>query len=201
MSPGTQAYFEGLYGASDDPYGLRARWYEERKRALLLAALPRRRYGNTFEPGCGTGEFTAALAQRCSALLASDGSQRAVELAARRTAGLANVRVERQDLPADWPHASAPFDLIVVAELGYFLQPDAMRRLADCCGRSLATDGTLLACDWRHDFDERVIPTAEVHARLEALGLTRMLRYEDDDFLLQAWSGDGRSVAQREKIR
>ena len=33
------AYFEAIY-AEDDPFGYRSRWYEARKRALLLAALP-----------------------------------------------------------------------------------------------------------------------------------------------------------------
>jgi len=70
---GTKSYFDGLYGASDDPYALRVRWYEERKRALILATLPRRRYQRAFEPGCGIGEFTVALSTRCDMVLASDG--------------------------------------------------------------------------------------------------------------------------------
>jgi SAM-dependent methyltransferase len=197
MKPASVAlpgYFDTLYAASDDPYGLRSRWYEERKRALILAALPQRRYREAFEPGCGVGEFTVAL-------LASDRSERAVMLARRRCAELRQVRVERQDLPGDWPDGAGRFDLIVLAELGYFLQPEAMQRLAACCERSLAAGGTLVACDWRPDFKERVLATQEVHAQLEALGLTRLLRHEEDDFLLQVWSRDGRSVAQREAIR
>ena len=42
------AYFDRLYGASPDPYGLRLRWYERRKRELTLAALPHPRYRSAY---------------------------------------------------------------------------------------------------------------------------------------------------------
>ena len=197
----TRAYFDQLYGASDDPYALRSRWYEERKRALLLAALPERRYGRVYEPGCGVGELTAMLATRADHLLASDGSERAVAIAARRCSHLPQVRVERQALPRDWSHEGGPFDLIVLSEVGYFLEAEAMQHLARCCEQSLAAGGTLVACDWRPDFDARVLPTDAVHASLESLGLRRLLRHDEDDFLLQLWSRDPRSVAERDGIR
>jgi len=196
-----RGYFDGLYGASDDPYGLRSRWYEERKRALLLAALPQRHYRRAYEPGCGTGELTLALSRRCDEVLASDLSERAVAIARERTKGSRNVTVEQHALPDDWPVDAGRFDLIVVSELGYFLDAAAMRDFARCCEMSLDADGTLLSCDWRPDFEERALPTAEVHAAFAALGLARLVRHEEDDFLLQVWSRDARSVAQREGIR
>ena len=49
------AYFEQLYCQDADPWLVRQRWYEERKRALLLASLPQRRYRHAYEPGCGNG--------------------------------------------------------------------------------------------------------------------------------------------------
>jgi SAM-dependent methyltransferase len=194
-------HFDALYRASDDPYGLGTRWYEQRKRALILAALPRRRYRRAFEPGCGVGEFTVALAGRCNQVLAGDRSEGAVALARRRSAGWRNVRVEQQDLPADWPHGDGRFDLIVVAELGYFLRADDMRQVAACCERSLDESGTLVACDWKPDFKGRLLSTGDVQAQLAALKLPLLLRYEEQDFLLQVWSRDGRSVAEREGIR
>ncbi|MDM0014620.1 class I SAM-dependent methyltransferase [Variovorax sp. J22P168] len=200
-SAGSDRYFDDLYGASEDPYGLCDRWYERRKRALILAALPQPRYRCAFEPGCGIGAFTLALAGRCDELEASDRSARAVELARQRTAQLPHVHVTRQDLPADWPQGSGRFDLIVVAELGYFLDDAAMQALARCCADSLTDDGTLVACDWRPDFAERKLATDAVHAHLEALAMPRLLRHVEDDFALQVWCRDGRSVAQREAIR
>ena len=41
-----------LFEASDDPWSFKSRWYEARKRALTLAALPKLRYGRAYEPGC-----------------------------------------------------------------------------------------------------------------------------------------------------
>ena len=200
-STSSLSYFDSLYAASDDPYALRSRWYEERKRALLLAALPQRRYQRAFEPGCGAGELTLALSRRCDELLASDFSERAVEITRSRTRDARNVRVEHQGLPEDWPHDAGPFDLIVLSEVGYFLDASAMRALAGCCTHSLAEGGTLVACDWRPDFAERALPTSAVHAALEGIGWTRIVRHEEDDFLLQLWSRDARSVAQRDGIR
>ncbi|MEP6723182.1 MAG: class I SAM-dependent methyltransferase [Variovorax sp.] len=196
-----KSYFEGLYGANEDPYALRTRWYEQRKRAVLMAALPRARYARACEPGCGAAELTVELAQRCDAVLASDFSEHALAAARRRTAGLPNVQIVQQRLPADWPRDAAPFDLIVLSEVGYFLDAPAMQQLAEDCDASLAAGGTLVACDWRPDFAERALPTAQVHAALAGLGLARLVLHEEADFLLQVWCRAPHSVAQREGIR
>lgn len=34
------AHFSALYRGGDDPWQVRQRWYEQRKRALMLACLP-----------------------------------------------------------------------------------------------------------------------------------------------------------------
>lgn len=201
MTEGQRPYFDALYAHSDDPYALRDRWYEARKRAVLLAALPRQHYAKAYEPGCGAGELTHALAARCGRLLASDFSDRAVQITQERTRELTNVRVEQHALPGDWPRDAGPFDLIVLSEVGYFLQRADMQRVAECCKASLAADGTLVACDWRPGFEQRSLPTDEVHGILGALGLARLVLHEEDDFVLHAWARDGRSVAQREGIR
>jgi SAM-dependent methyltransferase len=194
-------YFEQLYGESRDPYGLRTRWYEQRKRAALLAALPHPRYRRAYEPGCGAGELTVELAARCDELIASDFSPRALAAARERTAGLANLSLEAHALPRDWPPSDPPFDLIVVSELGYFLEASALKEMVERCVASLAPDGVLVACDWRPAFTERALPTDAVHAAFDAAGLARSVRHEEADFLLEVWSGDARSVAQREGIR
>ncbi|MDM0090451.1 MULTISPECIES: class I SAM-dependent methyltransferase [unclassified Variovorax] len=200
-APDRLAYFESLYGGSDDPYGLRTRWYEERKRALLLAALPHRRYHSVYEPGCGAGELTVALAARCDRVLASDFSPQARASAQARTAALPNVRIAAHALPQDFPHADGPFDLVVVSELGYFLGEDAMQALARDCADALGEDGVLVACNWRPDFEARVLATDAVHRAFGATGLTRTVAHTESDFVLDIWCRDPRSVAQREGIR
>lgn len=194
------AHFEQLYETDPDPYGLRTRWYEERKRALVLASLPRRRFRHCYEPGCGNGELTAQLATRCDAVLAADFSAQVLRAARARTALLPQVRVAQHVLPNQWPLAER-FDLIVLSELLYFLPLDAVRTVARHCARSLADDGVLLACDWRPDFAGRACDTAAVHAELGGLGLHQLLAHEEEDFSLKLWTRDERPVARREGIR
>lgn len=128
------AHFEQLYEADPDPYGLRTRWYEERKRALVLASLPRRRFRHCYEPGCGNGELTAQLATRCDAVLAADFSGPVLRTARARTALLPQVRVAQHVLPNQWSLAER-FDLIVLSELLYFLPLDAVRTVARHCAQ------------------------------------------------------------------
>ena len=195
-----QRYFDDIYAQQDDPYGLRTRWYERRKRDVLLAALPRPRFRRGYEPGCGAAELSAALATRCDALLCSDFHPRAVATAAKRLSGHTHVRVEQRTLPQDWP-AAERFDLIVLSEVSYFLPRIDVARVAHCCTATLAPDGVLVACDWRPDFEGRRTATADVHRVLEGLGLYRVVRHEEDDFLLHVWQRERRSVAQQEGVR
>ncbi len=195
-----QAYFESMYRSDADPYGIRTRWYEQRKRAALLASLPMKRYENAFEPACGVGELTADLAERCRVVLASDFNPVAVAAAKQRTAHLLNVCVEQHALPQDWPKRDAPFDLIVISEIGYFLNEQELREVAALSLSRLTDGGTLVACHWRNDFAQRTLPTDDVHAALGD-GLTSIVVHTEADFLLQVWTRHGQSVAEQEGIR
>ncbi|UKE46292.1 class I SAM-dependent DNA methyltransferase [Xanthomonas cerealis] len=194
-----QEYFGAIY-RHDDPFGYRERWYEARKRALLLASLPRARFERGWELGCSNGELTAALAPRCDALLATDLSERAVVLAAQRNAQSAHVLVQQAEHPRSWPPGR--FDLIVFSEVGYYLP---LPLLQDCIQRlraSLTEHGVLVACHWLHPFVQACMDGGAVHACLaQTLQLPRLLRYEDDDMLLEAWSATPYSVAAVERLR
>jgi SAM-dependent methyltransferase len=180
---------------------LRERWYERRKRALTAAMLPRERYRNVFEPGCANGELSAVLAPRCDALLAVDLHESAVRAARTRVAPWPHARVERCTLPREWPRGDAPFDLIVVSEFAYYLGSDDLQRLAGCIGDSLADDGCLFACDWRHAFAERQASAEAVHDCFAShCGVLPVAHYLDADVLIDVWTRDGRSVAQRESL-
>ena len=95
-------YFDSMYAASPDPWGLQSRWYEARKYAISVAVLPQRRYARAFEPGCSIGVLTELLAPRCASLLSCDLAGAAVRAAAARTGHLPQVRVERRVIPRDW---------------------------------------------------------------------------------------------------
>jgi SAM-dependent methyltransferase len=205
--PGT--YFDDMYRDDDDPWGYRHRWYERRKQQLTLAVLPRERYGRAFEPACSNGELTALLAERCDMLFACDLSGRAVQLAQARCASLPNVVVEQRVLPHEWPNPFAPdtqspdlrFDLIVIGELAYYLDPAETALVAERAYASLAAGGTLVACHWRHAFVERRQSADAAHAVFECYaGLERLVHHEEADLLLVVWSTHGWSVAQQEGL-
>ena len=193
-----RTYFDGMYARGDDPWHLRERWYERRRRALIAAMLPRERYRCAFEPGCANGELSAVLAQRCDALLAVDLHESAVKAAQRRLADISNVRVEVCTVPRQWPAATGPFDLIVISEFAYYLEPDDVPILAARINASLSEDGCLLACDWRHLFAGRQVSAESVHACFTAhCGVSRVAHHAEADVLIDVWTRDGRPVAGR----
>jgi len=192
-------YFARLYAASDDPWQFRERWYEQRKRQLTLAALNKARYASAFEPGCSIGELSAGLAARCESLLVADLDSTACETARQRLGHLSHVRVEQRAVPQEWP--DTPFDLIVIIELAYYFEEADLAILIDCALHSLKPGGTLLACHWRHPVPEYPQTGDSVHALLvRRLRLKRLLHHEEEDFLLDVWSDDERSVARIEGL-
>lgn len=190
------AFFDATYDRREDPWGFADRWYEARKRAVTLAALPDARYGSALEVGCSIGVLTAALAPRCDALTALDVSPAAVRRAGTRLAGSPHVTVAVGDVTGDV--ADGPFDLVVLSEVGYYLTRASLRQvLAKLCS-VLAPGGTLLACHWRHPVQQYPLTGDDVHRILAAeVGLTRLVHHTEADLLLDVWSGDPRSVAAR----
>jgi LmbE family N-acetylglucosaminyl deacetylase/SAM-dependent methyltransferase len=190
-----QEYFDDMYARHDDPWGFDSRWYEQRKRAVLLAALPRQRYRATFEAGCSTGALTAALAERSDRVLAVDLAPAALDRARARVAGREHVELRRATLPGDWPEGA--FDLVVLSEVAYYWAgPDLDRGLTASVG-SLSEDGHLVACHWRHPVAEYPRTGDEVHDALAARpDLVRLVRHEEEDFVLEVFARPGaRSVA------
>lgn len=191
-------YFDALY-ADADPWGYRSRWYEQRKRTLLLATLHRPRYRRALELACSIGESTAALAPRCDELVATDAHPLAVRRARRRTATMPGVRVDVMRHPQQWPDGR--FDLVVFSELGYYLDDGDMDAVLQRIRGCLSGDALVLACHWRRPVDGCPWRGDDVHEYLRrGLGLQRIVHHEEDDILLDAWTADGRSVATAEGI-
>lgn len=179
-------HFERLHREAEDPWGARTRWYERRKRQVLTTSLTRERYCSAFEIGCSNGETTAALAERCDALLGVDAAVSAVALARERTAALPAVTLERMRVPGEWP--TGRFDLVVVSEVAYYLARD---QWAECIGRiaaSLAPGGEVVLCHWTGSADDFAQSGAEVHgAFAEYSGLTRRVRHAEEEFVLEVF--------------
>lgn len=178
-------HFERIYARAEDPWGFASRWYEERKRSVVLACLPERRYASAYEPGCSIGVLSCELAKRCDSLLAADASPTALARAAARLEGLPNVRLERHRLPDEWP--SGRFDLVVLSEMLYYFDLDD---LADVCHRAVdavAAGGTLVSVHWRRHAPDHPRRGDEVQLALAAaasVGLRRTVSHLEDDFAL-----------------
>jgi LmbE family N-acetylglucosaminyl deacetylase len=189
------SYFEALYAATDDPWGLADRFYERRKRAAVVAALPRERFRRVFEPGCANGLLTEQLARRTDEIIAWDVVTSAAHRTAERLCRFGNVVIEARGIPAEWPTGS--FDLIVLSEVGYY-SPD-LGVLKARIDTSLAPDGLLLACHWRHSAPDHPQTAEAVHLAIGA-GLVSVVSHAEDDFLLDVWSRSPTSVARETGI-
>ncbi|MGG7508247.1 PIG-L family deacetylase [Plantibacter sp. YIM 135249] len=190
-------FFDEFYEGRSDPWGFETRWYEARKRAITLAALPDERYGDVLEIGCSTGVLSAELAMRADRLLAVDISEAPLERARERLAGRDDVRFERHATPREWP--TGLFDLIVLSEVGYYWGPADLETAIDHTLASLAPDGVLLTCHWRHEVPEYPLDGDRVHAAIGARDdLVRIVSHVEEDFLLEVFTRPpARSVARR----
>ena len=184
---------DALHDEVADPWGAASRWYERRKRDLVLAALPRPRSRRVLEVGCSTGELAAALRERADAVVAVDRSPAALRAARERLAdapGLAPAEVHELDVPDQWPDGS--FDLVVVSEVGYFLSPRSLDRLGRRIEASLDPDGAVVLCHWRHPVVGWALDGDDVHRRLEdRLGVPLQATYADRDVEVRVHAADG----------
>ncbi len=177
------AYFDAMYAAETDPWRFRERWYEQRKRDLTMAVLPRRRFRTAFEPGCSIGVLTTELARRCDRVLATDVADAALAAATARLERSPHVRVERRAIPSDWP--TGPFDLVVLSEVGYYCAGDDLQALAAAARDTLTDDGCIVACHWRHPVADYPVSGDAVHAALRATtGIDLLAEHVEADFRL-----------------
>ncbi|NUU31751.1 bifunctional PIG-L family deacetylase/class I SAM-dependent methyltransferase [Arthrobacter sp. C9C5] len=179
-----EGLFDKVHARSEDPWEYTTSWYEHRKRALTLAALPGRSYSAGLEIGCSIGTLSVELAERCGSFLAVDASSAALAHAARRLEHLPAAQTRHLTVPQDWPEGT--FDLIVVSEVGYYLSPEELAALFERVEATLLPGGTLALCHWRHPIDGWELDGDTVHAAAR-----RQLRwadaglYRERDFVLE----------------
>lgn len=183
--PLTDDALDRLHASTADPWQVETSWYEHRKRAVVMAALPRRSYDRGLEVGCSIGVLTQDLAGRCGQLTAIDASNAAIRAAGRRLSDRDDIHLVHGRVPEDWPPGR--FDLIVLAEVGYFLAPTALRRTARLAQAALAGGGHLLLCHWRHPVTGWPLQGDDVHRIVaeECHRLVDVVAHREHDFALQ----------------
>lgn len=203
MSRLPDSFFDEMYAGAADPWQLESRWYEQRKYAITTAMLPFSRYRLAFEPGCSVGVLTEELVRRCDHVVSTDVSVAALDAAHRRLVahGIRDrVTLLRGSLDNPWP--TGPFDLVLLSEVCYYLQPATLRQVLDREVSRLAPTATVVAAHWRHAVAE--YPMSGDHAN-DLIGATEGLHhlggYRDADVVIDVFDNcGGVSVAARTAV-
>jgi len=180
------SYFDRMWSTGPDPWDHGGRFYEHRKYALTAATLQSDRYEAMFEPGCATGILTALLAPRADRYVATDRHPDAVGVTERRLAGAGHVVVEQGQIPTDWPDGT--FDVVILSEVLYYLEPDDVRTCLDRAATSSHAGAELVAVHFREPVADHALLGDQVHALIaEHPAWTREVRHLEDRFVLEAF--------------
>lgn len=175
--------FASLYAAADDPWSVATKWYERRKRAMVLACLPDEHYGTVVEPACGVGALTRDLATRADRVVAFDPVPAAVDRTRAAVADLSQVDVHIGAVPAAIP--AGPVDLLVYSELLYYLDDDELTATIEASAAALRPGGHVLASHWLPWAPEAPRDGRDAHARLLAHpAFEPLVEHTDEEFLL-----------------
>lgn len=155
MRPIDLAGFEAKFRSNDDPWSTFTDRDEAVKRRAILQAMGAGPWGRVLELAAGNGSNSVAIAPRALRLDATEATEAGTALVARaiRARG-PRARALRLVLPARLPRSR--YDIVLVAELLYYLSPRAMRETAREIARVLRPGGLLVVAHHRIDFPDFV---------------------------------------------
>lgn len=180
------AYFERFHQDNADPWGLDNKWYEKRKREVLMATLPRERARRVLEIGCSTGAITARLRERADHVLAVDVSETALAKAADRLGGDPGVELRRTHLPAEYPDGQ--FDLVVLSEVGYYMSQSDFSQTLDRMVDSVSDGDVFVSCHYRRQHEGLPLSGESVHAQIAGRPeLMQIARHVEPSFLIEVF--------------
>jgi methyltransferase family protein len=144
--------------------------------------------------------LTEQLAGRCDHVTATDISTAALDATHRRLidAGCRErVTLLRSSLDAPWP--AAGFDLVVLSEICYYLQPATLRTVLDREVPRLSRSATVVAAHWRHEVPDYPMTGDRANDVIGATpGLHHIGGYVDSDVVIEVFdTGSPTSVAAR----
>ena len=139
-------YFDEMYAADPDPWRFRTSDYERAKYQASISAIDQRHYLSGLEIGCSIGVLSAQVAPLCDSFLGLDISDQPLPAARTACAGFSRARFACMQVPGEWP--AGRFDLIILSEVLYFLNPDDIGTTAACVRASLLPGGRVLLVNW-----------------------------------------------------
>jgi len=174
-------HFDTLH-VDEDPWSVRSSWYERRKAAVLLSSLPQQHYRLAWEPGCSVGGLTSLLAERCDRVIAGDPSPRALAIARRALAPLANVLLREELVPRDKPSiVPGAADLVVLGEFLYYLPVHEVPAVLDIAARLQPPGGHLVVVHWRPQPEDGYQSGVQANAQVAADARWLPLVHHDDE--------------------
>ena len=187
---GTEKAFDLLYSKLPDPWGFNVAGYryQRLKYEKLLAMLPARPYESALDIGCGLGLLTRRLAGRADSVLGVELSSVGVENARQLSGDYANITYRQGDV-RDLPHSlNRQFDLIVLADVLYYLTPlsdEILKSVAEgICGLLKPGGVLLLANHYFSSLDTQSRHVGQIHACFRwAEGLERVCEERHPFFL------------------
>ncbi len=189
--------FDRMYAHDPDPWRVATSWYEQRKLDVVLAAFRRPTYQLAWDAGCGTGELAARIARRCHEVVATDLSERAVELTRRRVAdaGAMNVTVQVNALPnvpTAFDATTRPADLIVLSEFLYYLDAEQRAATWKLLDGIAGPETDVVAVHWRPEPEDAWLSgeavQRELNDHLIDNGWCRVVTHTDVEFVMACWS-------------
>ncbi|WP_216844767.1 SAM-dependent methyltransferase [Rhodanobacter sp. L36] len=177
-------YFENLYAEHADPWNYADSPYEAQKYAATIGVLPRATYRRGLELGCSIGVLTARLARLCDALTAVDISERALTIAMQRCAD-SRVTFVHAHLPdGEW---NAPFDLLVLSEILYYLEPDAIDRLASRLTHQADRGADVVLAHWTGETNYPMTADAAVERLRSSMPVSVLEEVRHPEYRLDLW--------------
>ena len=95
--------------------------YQHNKYEVLAGLVPERRYARALDLGSGHGHLARRLASKADEVLGIDISQVAIDQARNIHSRVTNLRFVKGDVLALPPTLEGRFDLVVVADMLYYL--------------------------------------------------------------------------------
>jgi len=181
-------YFKDVYAANEDPWNFETSEYEAAKYSVTIASLPREKYENALEIGCSIGVLTQLLAEKCIRLLATDVSEKALDVAAKRCAELDNVSFQLLSFPKELPENQ--YDLIMISEVAYYLSYNDWEYAMKILFERILKGGHIVLVHWLPEVHDYPQTGDEVHNSFKRFMKNRMINISSErraNYRIDVW--------------